>query len=149
MNQSRRAIWSRHQRRERGHQVTPHSLILTRFPLLLSSPLLIFSYPSFLVSSFFLSWCCFVLCYFFCCRFNHIFFSFVIVFCFLFFTCSSFTYVSSFLLVSCAPPFLQQHLRHHRVVTAPMALSNCQPVASRGGRTTFLGGSPVVASFGG
>ena len=52
MNQSRRAIWPRRQRSERGHWVTPHSLILSQSPFLLSSSLLLFSYSFFLVSFF-------------------------------------------------------------------------------------------------
>lgn len=119
MNQSRHAIWSRHQRRERGHQVTPHSLILTRFPLLFSSPLLIFSYPSFLVSSFFFSWCCFVLCYFFCCRFNHIFFHLLLCF------------VSFFLHVPHLPMFLLFFLfrvRHHSSNNTSATIASSLPL---------------------
>ena len=42
-DQLRHAIWSCRKRRERGHQVTPHSLILSLFRLLPSSSFLLFS----------------------------------------------------------------------------------------------------------
>ena len=55
MDQLRRAIWQRHQSRKRGHQVTPRSLTLSRFPLLFSSPIL-FSFYDLLFRSFLSRW---------------------------------------------------------------------------------------------
>ena len=52
MNQLCHVIWQRHQRRERGHPLTPHSLTLSYFPLLSSSPFLLFPIRSFFFLSF-------------------------------------------------------------------------------------------------
>ena len=94
-DQLRHAIWSCRKRRERGHQVTPHSLILSLFRLLPSSSFLLFSLS------------------FFSCRLNCSF-PFIIAFCFGFF--SHFPHSPMFPLSSCfvcatVPPTRRHHRR--------------------------------------
>ena len=98
------AIWHFCQKRGRGLKVTPHSLILSRFPLLLSF-LLLFSYSFFLLSFFSpvmllhcvisRRWAPWPPASFLQVELR---FLLVIAFCLVFFTRFAFTYVSSFFL---------------------------------------------------